>query len=243
MANASKPTLSQEPPHMAEVSLNRSTTLPKASVGVMHASSTLGSTSETTGELTALPKPLIATGSLHGATGAVTRSSGDAGTVATVLAAKLPSLVLSWLSAWSENGRQAVAPEWTSELLAETRAVLTEVYSLWKPVRGEEQTMALINQLMMTLSIYGYGALPSDKDQSKAKIAAFAEVLGECPLWAIQQACKAWRKERTEAPTPADLYSASRRAMGFYQPCFGRFTSAGSVYEKLVGVLNEGNAG
>jgi hypothetical protein len=77
---------------------------------------------------------------------------------------------------------------------------MADAWRHWRPVSagGAEQQAMLINEVMKTLSVYGYGALPSDPMQSKAKVEGFCEVLEDVPIWAIEEAGKEWRKKESD---------------------------------------------
>lgn len=116
---------------------------------------------------------------------------------------------------------------------------MATIYRHWKPIKSPDEHAGLINAVMMLLSVYGYGALPSDPLQSKAKITGFCKMLEECPLWAVEVACEKWMKEKKEPPTPSELLARAKHEMGWYMPFMGDKIAfgdepTGRVYEKLV---------
>lgn len=115
------------------------------------------------------------------------------------------------------------------------------LFRLWKPATSGEDRAQLVAEIMKTLSVYGYGALPSDTLQAKMKVDGFCEVLEECPLWAVQHAGLKWRKTEKEAPTPQQWLSNSKAEMGrFNKVKFGDNTeTVGRVYDKLVAWIKE----
>jgi len=113
---------------------------------------------------------------------------------------------------------------------------MAEIYRLWRPCTQAAEKAQLITEIMTVLSVYGFGALPSDPVQSKAKVNGFCKVLEEFPLWAIQETGTRWLKEEKNPPTPTEWAANIRQAMGYYARIkFGQdFLFAGKVYEKLT---------
>lgn len=136
----------------------------------------------------------------------------------------------------------ATAPIPSPSEHAQTRAAMLTVYGHWKPAKTPQEQAGLAAEVAKTLSVYGYGALPSDPLQAKAKISGFAEVLEECPVWAVEKAGRDWRKKEKEPPTPSAWLARARKEMGYFDPYeaggrseFGHPNlNAGRAYELLV---------
>jgi hypothetical protein len=94
---------------------------------------------------------------------------------------------------------------------------------------------------METLVVYGYGALPSDPVQAKAKINMYCKVLLEVPPWAVQAAGLWWVKTMGDnPPTPALLLSRAQLEMGWFDKLDlgdGCKIEFGRAYDKLKGWL------
>lgn len=203
----------------------------------------------TTGEASAEQKALSPIGKPLGEIGAAVHPSAPIAVreVADILS-KLPSPIQSWLNSIRRDGWQAKTPDYSPELVAQTREIAGQIWRKWKPVdEGKaEDKAALINEVMQTLSVYGYGALPSDPAQSKAKVSGFCGVLSDLPLWAIQEAGKEWRTNQTEPPTPADWRREAKERCGYNQwltPLPGGINDGytmGWAYDKVVEWLKNG---
>lgn len=120
--------------------------------------------------------------------------------------------------------------------------MIAELWQYWKPVKDSnpEEQAKLISEIMKTLSVYGFGALPSDPLQSHAKIDGFREVLEECPFWAIELSGKNWRRDKTEPPVPASWLRATKNEMGCNDRLpwgrneFSGLFDIGWAYEKVI---------
>src|SRR5690606_7377858 len=140
-----------------------------SSDGAKTASSQSGQTSAGTGQALTPADPSKRTGQELGKTGASVKTVEAPALVTTLLAKRLPSAVLLWLQQWSKNGWQAVPPSLTGSLREEMKPVMREIYSVWAPATAADAP-ELVAEIMATLSVYGYGALPSDPAQCEAKV-------------------------------------------------------------------------
>jgi hypothetical protein len=137
----------------------------------------------------------------------------------------------------------ATKPERTAENLNGSRDKLVEVYRLWFPKNTPEEQAAKVNAVMQTLVVYGYGALPSDPVQAKAKINMFCRVVEEVPAWAVEAAGVWWVKTvEDNPPAPAQLLSRARLEMGWYDKIeLGDSCDMelGRVYDKVKGWIKD----
>lgn len=107
------------------------------------------------------------------------------------------------------------------------------IYRLW----AERSDSRLTDAVMACLSVFGYGALPSDPKQATAKIAMFKMVLEDEPIWAVEQAVKWWAKTHREAPSPKELLDRAKKEKGFFDTYKGE--CVGRIYEKMTKWIRE----
>lgn len=115
----------------------------------------------------------------------------------------------------------------------ETREAMKRVFRLW----AERDDNRLTQAVMGVLVVYGYGAMPSDPAQAVVKVNVFKLALGDEPIWAVEQACKWWVMNKSQAPTPTELLSRIKFEKGYYD----RFMNidVGMIYDKLTAWLKD----
>ncbi len=150
----------------------------------------------------------------------------------------LPSSVIAWLKACNATGWQAGnGPERTEEILAQTREAMSLIFKSWRPARKDPSDLTLISaEVVKTLSVYGYGSIPSSDEQAKLKVMGFTEVLEEYPAWAVAAAGLWWRKNCIESPTPKAWATRVDVEMGKQAEIVigGEKMPLGWVYDKVL---------
>jgi len=98
------------------------------------------------------------------------------------------------------------------------------------------------------LSIFGYGALPSEKDKARVVVSTYCKVLAQEPIWAVEKACEWYQAngDRGEAPMPKDILWRTKMEKGWFdgirvsnqQGLLG-IVWVGTIYSELKDWLEE----
>jgi hypothetical protein len=113
-----------------------------------------------------------------------------------------------------EGGGIKVAERWeaipiqSDQMLAEVRLHLGELEEVLAPAdRG-----ALLARVLALLSHFRAEANPPQIEQAMAD--DWAEDLAEFPMWAVEEACRSWRRTRKWRPQICEILALCRESVG-----------------------------
>ncbi|USQ74172.1 hypothetical protein NF552_22550 (plasmid) [Roseomonas mucosa] len=142
------------------------------------------------------------------------RGKSDIPKVPEAVARVIEAGVLERRLLFPESGGSRVVERWQpvavrrDDVLEEVRAHLADLEAALQPAdRG-----ALLARLLALLSHYRAEPNPPQVEQMMAD--DWAEDLGEFPMWAIEDACKVWRRTRKWKPQIVEVLALCRDAVG-----------------------------
>lgn len=138
----------------------------------------------------------------------------------------------------AEVGRWSVPAVVTAEQATEARGMIVALDAHLAPAE-RQRTLA---RVMALLAHYYVAELPAQVQQALAE--DWAEDVGEFPAWALDEACRTWRRANPRRkPTPGEIRDLCRREVATHRRQRDRLRQIVDAYDRgEVGAANDGQA-